>query len=50
MGEVINLLRYFSDDRIAEIRADLERQRKEIERKLAVIAIEEARRDDKDIR
>ena len=50
MGEVIDMLHYFGDDRIAEIKADLERQRKEIQRKLAIIAIEEARRNDKDIR
>lgn len=46
MAEVIDMLHYFSDERIAEIKADLERQLADIQRKLAVIAMEEARRDE----
>ena len=46
MCEVINLLHYFTDEQIAEVKAEYERQLEDIQRKLAVIAIEEARRNE----
>ena len=45
MGEVINLLQYFTDEQIAEVKAEYERQLEDIQRKLAFIAMEEARRN-----
>ena len=46
MSELINLLRYFSDEQIAHVKAEYERQLEDIQRKLAFIAIEEARRNE----
>ena len=36
---------YFKDEHLEEVKADLERQLEDIQRKLAIIAIEEARRN-----